>query len=227
MPSPEEKFAALTADIIGSRKLKNQGFSRSQIEKAISQLNTAREAFIVSKFCLLRGDEIQGVVFPPREAIVMVRYLRFYLRPVQIRVGIGIGDITTEIDKNNPWNMDGSSFHRAREALEEIKLSRHPATFINSLEEDFDYNLNVILALMDVISNRWTDGQWEAIHAYEQMGTYQKASQVLKVRPQNVAKRCQSAHWKVFSEAEKHVQKLIDLKFPAGEEEKTGWNSPG
>ncbi|HOQ67417.1 MAG TPA: SatD family protein [Candidatus Atribacteria bacterium] len=227
MPSPEEKFAALTADIIGSRKLKNQGFSRSQIEKAISQLNTAREAFIVSKFCLLRGDEIQGVVFPPREAIVMVRYLRFYLRPVQIRVGIGIGDITTEIDKNNPWNMDGSSFHRAREALEEIKLSRHPATFINSLEEDFDYNLNVILALMDVISNRWTDGQWEAIHAYEQMGTYQKASQVLKVRPQNVAKRCQSAHWKVFSEAEKHIQKLIDLKFPAGEEEKTGWNSPG
>ncbi|HQE25832.1 MAG TPA: SatD family protein [Candidatus Atribacteria bacterium] len=227
MPSPEEKFAALTADIIGSRKLKDQGFSRNQIEKAISQLNTAREAFIVSKFCLLRGDEIQGVVFPPREAIVMVRYLRFYLRPVQIRVGIGIGDITTEIDKNNPWNMDGSSFHRAREALEEIKLSRHPATFINSLEEDFDYNLNVILALMDVISNRWTDGQWEAIHAYEQMGTYQKASQVLKVRPQNVAKRCQSAHWKVFSEAEKHVQKLIDLKFPAGEEEKTGWNSPG
>ncbi len=227
MPSPEEKFAALTADIIGSRKLKDQGFSRNQIEKAISQLNTAREAFIVSKFCLLRGDEIQGVIFPPREAIVMVRYLRFYLRPVQIRVGIGIGDITTEIDKNNPWNMDGSSFHRAREALEEIKLSRHPATFINSLEEDFDYNLNVILALMDVISNRWTDGQWEAIHAYEQMGTYQKASQVLKVRPQNVAKRCQSAHWKVFSEAEKHVQKLIDLKFPAGEEEKTGWNSPG
>ncbi len=227
MPSPEEKFAALTADIIGSRKLKDQGFSRNQIEKAISQLNTAREAFIVSKFCLLRGDEIQGVVFPPREAIVMVRYLRFYLRPVQIRVGIGIGDITTEIDKNNPWNMDGSSFHRAREALEEIKLSRHPATFINSLEEDFDYNLNVILALMDVISNRWTDGQWEAIHAYEQMGTYQKASQVLKVRPQNVAKRCQSAHWKVFSEAEKHIQKLIDLKFPAGEEEKTGWNSPG
>jgi len=227
VPSPEEKFAALTADIIGSRKLKDQGFSRNQIEKAISQLNTAREAFIVSKFCLLRGDEIQGVVFPPREAIVMVRYLRFYLRPVQIRVGIGIGDITTEIDKNNPWNMDGSSFHRAREALEEIKLSRHPATFINSLEEDFDYNLNVILALMDVISNRWTDGQWEAIHAYEQMGTYQKASQVLKVRPQNVAKRCQSAHWKVFSEAEKHVQKLIDLKFPAGEEEKTGWNSPG
>ncbi len=226
MPSPEEKFAALTADIIGSRKLKDQGFSRNQIEKAISQLNTAREAFIVSKFCLLRGDEIQGVIFPPREAIVMVRYLRFYLRPVQIRVGIGIGDITTEIDKNNPWNMDGSSFHRAREALEEIKLSRHPATFINSLEEDFDYNLNVILALMDVISNRWTDGQWEAIHAYEQMGTYQKASQILKVRPQNVAKRCQSAHWKVFSEAEKHIQKLIDLKFPAGEEEKTGWNSP-
>jgi len=227
VPSPEEKFAALTADIIGSRKLKDQGFSRNQIEKAISQLNTAREAFIVSKFCLLRGDEIQGVIFPPREAIVMVRYLRFYLRPVQIRVGIGIGDITTEIDKNNPWNMDGSSFHRAREALEEIKLSRHPATFMNSLEEDFDYNLNVILALMDVISNRWTDGQWEAIHAYEQMGTYQKASQVLKVRPQNVAKRCQSAHWKVFSEAEKHIQKLIDLKFPAGEEEKTGWNSPG
>ena len=227
MPSPEEKFAALTADIIGSRKLKDQGFSRNQIDKAISQLNTAREAFIASKFCLLRGDEIQGVVFPPREAIVMVRYLRFYLRPVQIRVGIGIGDITTEIDKNNPWNMDGSSFHRAREALEEIKLSRHPATFMNSLEEDFDYNLNVILALMDVISNRWTDGQWEAIHAYEQMGTYQKASQVLKVRPQNVAKRCQSAHWKVFSEAEKHIQKLIDLKFPAGEEEKTGWNSPG
>ena len=35
---------------------------------------------------------------------------------------------------------------------------------------------------MDVISNRWTDGQWEAIHTYEQMGTYQKAAQVLKVR---------------------------------------------
>ena len=52
-----EKFAALTADIIGSRKLKDQGFSRSQIEKAISQLNTARRHLLSLGFCLLRGDE--------------------------------------------------------------------------------------------------------------------------------------------------------------------------
>lgn len=219
MSSPERKFAVLTADIIGSRKLKDRGFSREQIEQAISELNIARKTFIASKFCLLRGDEIQGVVFPPQKAIMMVRYLRFYIRPVQVRVGIGIGDITTEIDRNNPWNMDGSSFHRARKALEEIKISRQPATFINSLEENFDYNLNVILALMDVISNRWTDGQWEAIHTYEQMGTYQKAAQVLKVRPQNVAKRCQAAHWRVFSEAEKHIHNLISSKFSADNEE--------
>ena len=216
---PEGKFAVLTADVIGSRKLKDRDLSRKQIEKAISELNTARKAFIVSKFSLLRGDEIQGVIFPPQEAIVMARFLRFYLRPVRVRIGIGIGDIATEIDENNPWNMDGNAFHRARKALEEIKISRQPVTFINSAEENFDYNLNVILALMDVISNRWTDGQWEAIHTYEQMGTYQKAAQVLKVKPQNVAKRCQAANWKVFSEAEKHVQKLISLKFPTGNEE--------
>ena len=59
----------------------------------------------------------------------------------------------------------------------------------------------------------------EAIHTYEQMGTYQKAAQVLKVRPQNVAKRCQAAHWKVFSEAEKHIHNLISSKFSADNEE--------
>lgn len=216
MPQNESKFAVLTADIVGSRKLRNRGLNRERLLEALEELNLADETVITSKFCLFRGDEIQGVVFPPAEWVPVVRHLRFYLRPAQVRVGIGIGDITTSLDRDNPWNMDGSAFHRAREALEGIQSYRQPRTAFSSAKKDFDRNLNVILALMDAISSRWTEPQWEAIHSYEKMGTYLKAAQVLKVRMQNVAKRCRAARWGVFLQAENHIQELIISNFGSG-----------
>ncbi|AEE97427.1 SatD family protein [Mahella australiensis] len=202
-------YTVITADIIGSRKYKDKQALQSNIEDALNVLNTEHEGIILSRFSMLRGDEIQGLIDSPVYIAPLIRHMRFYTRPVIIRVGIGIGNIATPIEQNNPWHMDGDAFHKAREAVDSIKHIKRQATVLISGEKNTDDNVNIIFALMDAINSRWTDAQWEAVHAYEKTKTYSNAAAVLGITMQNVAKRCWAAHWDAFNKAEIHISHLL------------------
>ncbi|MDK2902285.1 MAG: hypothetical protein PWQ93_204 [Clostridiales bacterium] len=202
-------YAVITSDIIGSRRLKDRNISRQDIEDAIDRLNKEDDNFILSRFRLLRGDEIQGVVRSANDAAVVIRHLRFCINPAVVRIGIGLGDIATNIDRDNPWNMDGNAFHRARQALDDIKHFKRQATALCSEDKALDDSVNVIFALMDALSSKWTKAQWEAVHVYERAGTYSKAAEILAITMQNVAKRCSAARWDAFRKGEEHIARLI------------------
>lgn len=45
------------------------------------------------------GDEFQGLLNNPAYAIEIVKYIQRELYPVKLRFGIGIGEISTEINQ--------------------------------------------------------------------------------------------------------------------------------
>lgn len=202
-------YTVITADIIRSKSYNNL---EKNIDNKLKKLN--KYVKINYPFTNLKGDEIQGVFkeFLPENFSKSIRSLRFFMLPYRLKIGVGIGNISSPMNSNNPWELNGEAFHFAREALnflENEKLSRN--TFIKSNLPGLNEILNSLFLLMDSIQNEWTEAQWEAIHAYEDQGTYKNAAELLNIAYQNVEKRCSAANWKVYSETEASITRISDM----------------
>lgn len=203
----ESEYTVITADVISSREIED--FTGRARERLIA-LNEEVESEY--SFSLLRGDEIQGVLAGglPTELPATVRLLRYFLYPFEVRIGVGAGLIAREEMTDNPWELTGEAFHRAREALNYLNKNDRQRTYVKSDQKKIDIIVNSLWLLMDVIQARWTEAQWEAIHVYEKEGTYRKASQKLDIALQNVEKRCSAASWKEFRQAEENMGQILD-----------------
>lgn len=197
------KYLVITGDIIESKKsgMVNEALKRRLIEVEYPEN-------LLAPFRLSRGDEIQavfkGYISFPR----LIRQIRYLIRPLKVRFGIGFGEIQEKSQDNNSWNMNGTAFHYARESLDKIAGEGLLQTIFTSNSE-YDEAVNTILLLIDNFQNEWTDAQWEAIYYYEKLGTYKKAAEKLNVAFQNIGKRCKAAKWKEIKYAEDSIDKII------------------
>lgn len=191
-----QRITVLTADVIASRSA----------QQAVGALSTAVTEIVhtdlVVPFTLSRGDEIQGVLRGWLTAPEIIRILRWRCRPLDLRIGIGLGTFIGELG-NNPWALTGTAFFRAREALDRLNGQRRPGTtLVSGGPGEYDELVNAHMHLIDTIQGAWTDGQWQAVMSYEAVGTYAAAGRELGVAAQNVQKRCKAARWPEIRQAE-------------------------
>ncbi len=192
----------ITADIIRSRE------ARDLLAALPDKLAAVAHPLLATAFSVSRGDEIQAVCRGPLQAPELARQLRFACLPLRLRVGVGIGEIEAGQGSPSSWDMNGSAFTRAREALECLGKGTAPRTAVRSSDPLFDEAANALWALMDAIQQRWTPGQWDAVHHYERLGTYEAAGKALGVALQNVQKRCKAASWPAVKQAEQALRRL-------------------
>ncbi|TEB07426.1 hypothetical protein Psch_00979 [Pelotomaculum schinkii] len=196
-----KRITVVTADIINSKK--NTEF----LDATIERLKFLKLPSIITPFSVSRGDEIQGVIEGWLKYPEIIRYLRYFCRPLQIRVGIGIGFIEEELIRDDSWKMNGNAFYLARAALEDVEKIKGALTITKTGTNEFDAFINCIWLLIDAVQKKWTVKQWEAVNEYEQSGTYEEASKALGISMQNVEKRCRAAQWKQLKHAEKTLSK--------------------
>lgn len=209
-------YFVITADIVRSRELLKKGMRREFFLEAVNKANDLCSESLSVPFSLMRGDEIQGLVADADFLPKAVRRLRYSFLPAILRIGIGIGGISTEV-KSTSWEMDGEAFYRAREAL--TSCGDNVLTVVKMGNPFVEGTATALFALIDALESKWTAGQWEAVIAYEIYGTYQKAGEILKVAPQNVSKRCHAARWPAVVEGEKAIVKLLKFALE-GEKDK-------
>lgn len=191
-----ELFTVITADIIDSRRQEALVAAKKQDLAGL----TVPE--LVAPFSFSRGDEIQAVSAGYLRVPSLLRQLRYYFLPLRLRIGIGLGPITSGLEADSSWQMNGPAFHHARLALDQAKKERRPLTKLVSGDDQFDQTINAFFALYDTILARWTREQWDGVMTYEAAGTYREAAARLGIALQNVEKRCQAAHWRVIQQAE-------------------------
>ena len=189
---------------------------REHLLQALAQLNDTWAADVAVPFSLSAGDEVQGVVPAGPSAFAMVRRLRWALRrlplrpAVRLRVGVGWGAVDTPALGLRSWEMDGPAFHHARAALEAARAAGGEATRFACGDPGYEGWVNVTLSLVDALMGRWTLRQWQAVDAYERLGSYAAAAAELGVALQNVQKRCAAARWPVIREAERWLGQSLD-----------------
>ncbi len=118
-------------------------------------------------YAVTAGDEFQTIAARVDSIPKLILDLRRRLRPLQLRIGIGIGAIQGPI--RPPVNrIAGQAFEFARAAINEIEETRkYPTlTAFRSHHPDFDEIANLVYGLHDTLLRQITPKQWDTIATY-------------------------------------------------------------
>ena len=164
-------YVAIIGDMKQSQKMNNRSEVQNKLKQFLEEINNKYIGDISSKFIITIGDEFQGLLGNGVNTMNIVSEIERKMYPVRIRFGIGIGKITTDVNKEMALGADGPGYYKARNAIEYLKDNEKKKQAIAAdirfeVESDNQATtimLNTILALMTAIKESWSDRQREII----------------------------------------------------------------
>lgn len=121
-----KSYIVVIGDIEQSKKLSPDVRTQTQrsLEAVFKKLNQDSN-HIVSPYTITLGDEFQVVYHRADELFQHIWAIMAVIHPVAVRVSIGVGEITTPINKEHALGMDGPAFHKARESIDQMRKKEH------------------------------------------------------------------------------------------------------
>jgi len=218
-----ENFCVMTVDLKGSKKLRNRAFIQRKVLELIDDLNQKFEKDLQADFVMVLGDEFQGVLACPEKAYQVFKCVKSYLE-VEFYCGVGVGNISTDLRKKTT-EMDGSAFHRSREALEHAKKEKAEIV-IKSHNKEKDKLLNAMINLILHIRKKWTERQSQIIGYLESHMnvTQTEVAKHFSTSKQAISKIVKTTGWRKIHESEKIVDEFLGKLFlvNCGESTKKG-----
>lgn len=161
-------YYAIIGDVKDSRTLPNRNDVQEKLKKVLLDINRIYNKDIAADFLITLGDEFQGLMLKSNNIIKIVKHIQRELHPIQIRFGIGIGEISTKINKKAAIGADGPAFYAARNVITmihelekkikiqapDIQISLYTEKNIFEIKE-----INTLLSLIKAIEDSWTEKQ--------------------------------------------------------------------
>ncbi|NLO08706.1 MAG: hypothetical protein GX129_02400 [Clostridiales bacterium] len=168
---PFNTYIAIIGDIKASKKLSDRSEVQKKLNNVLSDINDKYKNDIYSKFTITLGDEFQGLLCNGKSIMSILSEIERRVYPIKIRIGVGIGGITTDINRDISIGADGPAYYNARKAInylkeDERKKQTNPADIRFEILDGYDeltMLLNTTLTLMTVIKEAWTERQREII----------------------------------------------------------------
>jgi len=168
---PYNPYIAIIGDIKKSQKLKDRKVVQDKLKILLDHINGKYHQDVSAKFMITLGDEFQGLLRNGSNIIKMIEQIQREMYPVEIRFGLGIGAITTDINSEMAIGADGPGYYKARQAIDFLKqneLKNMTSVSDIRIEADGDNEstivmLNTILSLLAVLKTNWTNRQREII----------------------------------------------------------------
>lgn len=209
-------FIAIIGDIRNSRELESRKEIQDKLNKTLKEINIKYEEDIESKFVITLGDEFQGLLSKGKRLLHVIQDIRMQLYPVEVRFGIGIGEITTDINTEMALGADGPGYYRARDAIEIIKANEKKNRTVAAdirLENDNDKQkilINTIFELVKVIEQDWTERQREIIwNILQYQDGQQKTAQRMGITQSVVHKALVKGNYYVYEKTLKNVEEVL------------------
>lgn len=212
----EKPFIAIIGDIRNSRELDSRKKIQDKLNETLEEINIKYQDDIESKFVITLGDEFQGLLSSGKILLHVIQDIRMQMHPVEIRFGIGIGEITTDINTEMALGADGPGYYRAREAIETIKSNEKKKRTVVAdirLENDNEKQkilINTIFELIRVIEQDWTERQREIIWNLLQYRDSQQGTALrMGITQSAVHKALTKGNYYVYEKALKNVEEFL------------------
>lgn len=212
---PSTIYAVLIADVMESRARTD---IRGMLGKKLAAVSKRhrRQKLIQLPYSVTAGDEFQTVARDLPSIPALILDLRRALRPLSLRIGVGIGRISDRIQP--PVNrLGGEAFQRARSAIENIKTNSlfkfNVLTAFESRNAGFNSTINLIYGLHDTLVLRITEKQWETIEEFLEKPTLEQTAKRLRLDASTVSRNLKRGYYWQLSETVKVAGSLIGRTF--------------
>lgn len=164
-------YIAIIGDIKGSKSIKDRNQVQEKLRTTLKEINEKYNNDISAKFMITLGDEFQGLLSRGTNTMQIILEIERRMYPIKIRFGVGVGEITTDINHDMAIGADGPGYYKARTAIEYLKenekrkqISASDIRFeVDGENQATTIMLNTILSLLAVIKYAWSDRQREVI----------------------------------------------------------------
>ena len=200
-------YLALIADVIDSKMVQERFDLQKQLEKTLQTMNELFGEFIASNFTLTLGDEFQGLLKVDAPVFQIIDTLRSELTPTQLRFGIGLGEIVTDIDPLQSIGADGPAYWNARAAINLVHQKNdygNTQIYFSCGKEKQDFFVNALIASGEAIRSGWRGSQEEILldllkrSVYSENFSQQDLAQSLEINPSALSKRLKSSSIRVY-----------------------------
>ena len=200
-------YLALIADVIDSKMVQERFDLQKQLEKTLQTMNELFGEFIASNFTLTLGDEFQGLLKVDAPVFQIIDTLRSELTPTQLRFGIGLGEIVTDIDPLQSIGADGPAYWNARAAINLVHQKNdygNTQIYFSSGNDSKDLLVNALIASGEAIRSGWRGSQEEILldllkrFVYSENFSQQDLAQSLDINPSALSKRLKSSSIRVY-----------------------------
>lgn len=166
-----DPYIAVIGDIRQSKQIENRSEVQKKLKLVLEGVNEEYDKEISSKFIITLGDEFQGLLCSGENIMRIITEIEMKMYPVRIRFGVGVGAITTAVNKEMSIGADGPGYYKARSAIEFLKENeKKKQTNTANVRLETEGNnqaittmINTILTLLTVIKDSWSDRQREII----------------------------------------------------------------
>lgn len=200
-------YLALIADVIDSKMVQERFDLQKQLENTLQKINELFKDCLASAFTLTLGDEFQALLKVDAPVFQIIDTLRSELTPTQLRFGIGLGEIVTDIDPLQSIGADGPAYWNARAAINLVHQKNdygNTQIYFSSGKENQDFFVNSLIASGEAIRSGWRDSQEEILlnllkrSVYSESFSQQDLAQSLAINPSALSKRLKSSSVRVY-----------------------------
>ncbi len=190
-------YLAVIGDVIGSRQAPDRGGLQQRLQGGLRDVNAAFAGLVAAEFVLTVGDEFQGLLQGALELDKLLATLRTHAFPAELRVGLGIGGLDTEL-RQQALGMDGPCFHRARQAIERAE-DRHTPVETESGQPGAAFEIYALMS--GYMRRRWTQRQRQVVDLVRSGLEGREVAAHLSITPSAVSQHLRAAGQKYLESA--------------------------
>ncbi len=204
----------LIGDIKSSQALDPQKRKEIQelLQQALEDINT-EEGGLVSPPTITLGDEFQAVYNSADSLLQHTWKIMSELHPVNLRFSIGIGSISTSINREQAIGMDGPAFYVARSGIDLLKESGF--IYHISIADTSGNNslLNLINGSLHLVSREmssWKKTRFTILYLLDQGVSFKEIAEHLDISESAVYKNRDGGSLDVILNLKNSITELIN-----------------
>ena len=212
-------YYAIIGDMKNSKTIINREEIQDKLKSVLKKINNTYSKDIAANFLITLGDEFQGLLQDASHLLDILKHIQREMYPVELRFGVGIGDMKTKINREAAIGADGPAFYAARDMIiemhnQERKLKKQaPNILLNYYEQaSFEVTqINTMLLLLKTIEDSWNEKErytiWDMIcyqDSQEQCAKRQNTTQ------STIARRLAEGKYMVYTNALKTIDEAIN-----------------
>jgi hypothetical protein len=179
-------YLVLIGDIVSSKQIPQREQTQKILSSELKRLS-AGNSHIISPYTITLGDEFQ-VVFSRADGVFNeAMEILSALHPVKVRFSFGVGQILTQLNREQAIGMDGPAFHNARNGIEKLKNSDTLFT-VEGLETPHIRLIQESLSLVSYTCKNWNQNRFRTFTSLVHKKEIQKIAEELHVSDKAVYK---------------------------------------